>query len=130
MKTLKINRQLFEAILNKLPERYEDVKKGTPEEILDSIVIDISNPNRTIGIIIEAESDRMETELVEDVEDEIESFNRELSNYLDRVEREENRKSQEKAGIMAFLKDLNPELTEDQLDERAEVLLTIIESTK
>lgn len=130
MKRLKINRQLFEAILNKLPERYEDVKKGTPEEILDSIVIDISNPNRTIGIIIEAESDRMETELVEDVEDEIESFNRELSNYLDRVEREENRKSQEKAGIMAFLKDLNPELTEDQLDERAEVLLTIIESTK
>ena len=130
MKTLKINRQLFEAILNKLPERYEDVKKGTPEEILDSIVIDISNPNRTIGIKIEAESDRMETELVEDVEDEIESFNRELSNYLDRVEREENRKSQEKAGIMAFLKDLNPELTEDQLDERAEVLLTIIESTK
>lgn len=130
MKTLKINRQLFEAILNKLPERYEDVKKGTPEEILDSIVIDISNPNRTIGIKIEAESDRIETELVEDVEDEIESFNRELSNYLDRVEREENRKSQEKAGIMAFLKDLNPELTEDQLDERAEVLLTIIESTK
>lgn len=130
MKRLKINRQLFEAILNKLPERYEDVKKGTPEEILDSIVIDISNPNRTIGIKIEAESDRIETELVEDVEDEIESFNRELSNYLDRVEREENRKSQEKAGIMAFLKDLNPELTEDQLDERAEVLLTIIESTK
>lgn len=135
MKKLKINKELFEVIMNDLPEQYKMLKEVVSDEMVECLGMEITGKGDIEGLKIELDTNRKTTDLVEEssflstIDEELEGFlNIDTLDNSNKNLGDESKYDQKKKGVIAVLEDLKPELTREQLEERADTLLTIIKS--